>query len=107
MTEDDLSVNWLEYFGPDEMEVNVDNVRKVFQKKSYSLRPNGRFAVLRVGVAKTAIEATYGNLLQFEHEPWDDDPSHSAIRGYSQGDFMIATELAALASEQGLYEAIV
>ena len=104
---DDLSVNWLEYFGTRDMEKNIDSIRTAFRAKNYSLRRNGRFAVLNVRIAKAAIEASCSRSLRFEHDPKEDDLSHSAIRGYSGRDLIVATELAALAKERTLYAAVV
>ena len=50
-----LSAKWLEYFDTLDLTIAVNEVRKAFLDKGYRLRQNGRFAVLNVGAAKTAV----------------------------------------------------
>ncbi len=102
-----LSVNWLEYFGHPDLDVAIDRVRAVFQKKDYRVVRNGRFAVLNVGAVKTAAHEATGPALQVEHLPSNVDGSHAGILGYSAEDFAIATELAALVGSKDLHPAVI
>ena len=91
--EDHLSVNWLEYFGTFDLDTAVAHVRTAFRAKGYSIRPNGRFSVLRVGSAKEAVSAASGHPSRIEHLPLDNDASHSGIFGYRPNDLAVAAEL--------------
>ena len=104
--EDYLSVNWLEYFGETELSATVERVRGVFHSKGFTLRPNGRFAVLNVGAAKTGAHEAVKRTLSINHLPCSDDPSHSGILGYSSEDLAVAVELAALVTPQDVHLAI-
>jgi hypothetical protein len=104
--EDHLSVNWLEYFGETELNAAVERVREVFHSKGFTLRPNGRFAVLNVEAARTAVHEAVGRTLNIDHLPLSDDPSHSGILGYSSEDLAVAVELAALITPQDIHQAV-
>ena len=58
--EEYLSANWLEYFGEPASDTNIDRVRTVFCEKGFRVLRNGRFAVLNVGAAKTAVHEGVG-----------------------------------------------
>ncbi len=98
--ESSLSVNWLEYFGPDR-DLAIQEIRQVIQ---ISLRPNGRFAVLGVAAAKEAIIAA-GNSPDVFSDPQPGDPSHASIGGYTSDDFDVAVELKALITHHDVYPA--
>lgn len=104
--ENHLSVNWLEYFNETELNAAVERVREVFHSKGFTLRPNGRFAVLNVEAAKTAVHEAVGRTLNIDHLPLSDDPSHSGILGYSSEDLAVAVELAALITPQDIHQAV-
>ena len=70
-----LSVNWLECLDQPDIATAIEQVRKTFTEKGFSLRPKDRFAVLNVGAIKTAVQAGAGLSLQVLHEPVDDDVS--------------------------------
>ena len=104
--EDHLSVNWLEYFDETEVNAAIERVREVFCSKDFTLRPNGRFAVLNIEAAKTAVHEAVGRTLDIDHLPLSDDPSHSGILGYSSEDLAVAVELAALITPQDIHQAV-
>ena len=104
--EDHLSVNWLEYFDETELNAAVERVRGVFRSKGFQVRPNGRFAVLNVGVAKTAVHEAVGRTLNIDHLPLSDDESHAGILGYTSEDLAVAIELAALVTSQDVHPAV-
>lgn len=104
--EDHLSVNWLEYFRTPELATAIQLVRGAFQDKAYRLRPGGRFAVFRCGVAKLAVGDGTGSLLSIEHLPLADDPSHAGVFGYGVDDFEVAVELAAVVRRQDVHPAV-
>ena len=93
-----LSVNWLEYFGPDR-DLSIQEIRQVIQ---ICLRPNGRFAVLGVAAAKEAIIAA-GSSPKLFSDPQPDDPSHASIAGYTSDEFDVAVELKALITHHDVY----
>ena len=94
-----LSVNWLEYFGPDQ-EISIQEIRQIIR---ITLRPNGRFAVLGVAAAKEAVIAGGGRSPEVTSNPSPNDPSHASIAGYTIDDFLVAVELKALVSQQDVY----
>ena len=104
--EEYLSVNWLEYFGEPTLVTAVERIRAVFSEKGYRVSRNGRFAVLNIGDAKTAVEEATGRAVNFDYLPLDDDPSHAGIRGYTADDLAIAVELAALLIPQNVHSVI-
>ncbi len=104
--EEHLSVNWLEYFDETDLNAAVERVREVFRSKDFQVRPNGRFAVLNVGVVKTAIHEVVGRRLDIDHLPLSDDKSHAGILGYASEDLAVAVELAALVTSQDVHPAI-
>ena len=103
--EEYLSVNWLEFFGEPALDAAVDSVRSVFAQKSYRVAPNGRFAVLNIGAAKTAAYESVGRALRIDYLPLSDDQSHAGILGYTSDDLAVAIELAALVAQQDLHQA--
>lgn len=92
-TEHHLSVNWLEYFDSPHLGAAVERVREAFRRKGYGLRRNGRFAVLGIGEAKSAVAEAIGHLGRVEHLPVDDDESHAGLFGYTADDLAVAVEL--------------
>lgn len=96
-----LSVNWLEYFGPDR-EPAIQEIRQVIR---ITLRPNGRFAVLGVAAAKEAVIAGGGSSPDLFSNPHPNDPSHASLSGYTIDDFDVAVELKALVSHHDVHPA--
>ena len=105
--EEYLSVNWLEYFGEIDLGAAVERVREVFRSKNYQVRPNGRFAVLNVGAAKTTVREGLDQSLRINHLSLDDDESHSGILGYTSQDLAVAVELRALVTRQDVHAAVI
>ena len=104
--EDYLSVNWAESLGAPDLPAAVERIREVFRRKNYALRANGRFAVLNVGAAKTAVQEGIGFPLRFDHLPLGDDQSHAGIFGYTSDDLAVAAELAVLVAPQNVHRAV-
>ena len=71
-----------------------------------SFVPRGRFVVLHVGAAKTAVLDATGKTLRIDNLPFKDDPSHAGILGYSSDDLMVALELKALVRDRDVYHAV-
>ena len=88
------------------MTTAVERVREAFQNKNYQLKRDGRFAVLNVSAAKTAVSGATGHSLRINHIPFSDDPSHSGILGYASDDLAVAVELAALLTPQDVHPAV-
>lgn len=108
-SDDHLSVNWLEFFGLDDHNAAMAQLRAAFDTKGYTLRPNGRFAVLNVGDAKTAINAADLHVtLDIKHWPIDEppDPSHSGIFGYEAAELAVAVELKALVTQDKVHPGV-
>ena len=105
--EEYLSVNWLEYVDSSSLETAVMRVRRAFIRKEYRLRRNGRFAVVGVGAARTAVKETVGRLGRVEHLPFDTDKSHAGLFGYTSDDLAVAVELRALVQCEDVYPALV
>lgn len=104
--EDHLSVNWLQYFAAPDLDAAVARVREVFRDKGYRLRPNGRFAVVRVGAALAAVAEAVGRRGRVEHLPLEDDESHAGLFGYSADDLAVAVELRALIQREHVHPAV-
>jgi len=95
--EEYLSVNWLEYLDSADRSSQIRNLQWVYASK-LRVGANARIAVLNVGSlrAKVEQESPGRHTLRVEHEPEEDDPSHSGIYGLPQDD-EIAAELLAQA----------
>ena len=100
-----LSVNWLEHCGPPDLEAAVGQVRTQFLGRGSRLSRNGRFAVLNVGAAKTAVHQRLQRRLEIDHRPLDHDDTHAGIHGYSSEDLAVAAELA-LTIQDTVYPAV-
>ena len=105
--EEYLSVNWLEFFGTQDLAAAVELVREAFHCKRYRVRRNGRFAVVNVGAALAAIAEADGRRGRVEHIPLENDESHAGLYGYAAGDLAVAVELRALIQTQHVHPAIV
>ena len=104
--EQHLSVNWLEHGGTRDVEDAMQQVRSGFVSRGYRLRGNGRFAVLDVGLTRTAVRQALGHLLRIDHLPLDDDQSHAGIHGYTSDDLAVAVEIKALLSTRTVHPAV-
>lgn len=92
-----VSVNWLEYFNKSSIPEAISELRPVFAKKFQNIRASARFAVLNIQKAQRMVqEGTDGKESVFgTHEPMDDDPSHSGLRGMTQDNYRLIAELVA------------
>ncbi len=107
--EEHLSVNWLEYFEKPDLDQAIDCVRQAFLNKGYTIRANGRFAVLRVGEVKMVISDVSPYPAKVERQPKEDDRSHCGVFGYTGGisrDRLIAAKLARLVHAKDVHPAI-
>ena len=102
--DDYLSVNWLDYFGDHDIE--IERVREAFHRKGYRLRKNGRFAEISVGAAIAAVAEVVGRPGWVEHLPEDDDESHAGLHGYVESDLAVAVELRALIQHEHICPAV-
>ena len=101
--EEYLSVNWLESFGRLSRRDAVNRVRTRMTANGFTLRDNGRFAVLRVGAVKR-VRPVVGDIeLSVEHMPTVDDDSHCGVRGYTEDDEAVAARLAGLLTEDDIH----
>lgn len=70
-----LSVNWMECFRKSvSVEEQTAEIRTALIKKGFQLKPDGRFARLRVGTVKKRIQNA-----EVKHIPEPEDPSHAGI----------------------------
>ena len=104
--EEYLSVNWLEYFETPDLGAAVERVREAFRRKRYRVRSNGRFAVVNVGAALTAVADAVGRRGRVDHIPLEDDESHAGLFGYAADDLAVAVELRALIRLEHVHAAI-
>ena len=104
--EGSLSVNWLEYFATGDLSTAIDLIRAAFHDRGFSLRPNGRFAVLNVAEVN-AVGQENSTPLLVQHDPRSDDGSHASILGVSEDDLLIAVALAQLVRRENVYPAVV
>lgn len=103
---DHLSVNWLEFLSRDKWDNQIQCLREVFRAKGYTLRKNGRFAVLNVGRSIQAVETSVGYGIAFRHWPEENNESHSGIFGYTHDDLAVALELRSVVAEDDIYPAV-
>ena len=101
-----LSTNWLEYLNEPDLPSSVQRVRAAFRNKGYTLRQQGRFAILNVGAAKSAALQATGKTLRIDHLPLKDDQSHAGILGYTEDDLAVAVELKALVRDKDVHLAV-
>ena len=104
--EEYLSVNWIEYFDTPDPGAAVERVREAFRFKRYRVRRNGRFAVVNVGAALTAVAEAVGRRGRVDHIPLDDDESHAGLFGYGADDLAVAVELRALIRPEHVHPAV-
>ena len=95
-----MSVNWLEYFETRDIDASIKHVASAFVDKGYTIKPSGSFAILEVGTARRIVEDLHNTMLNFEHLPEPNDPSHAGITGYGSEDIAIATELSDLVGRE-------
>ena len=103
--EEYLSVNWLEYLEPRDLDGAISEVRARFQSRGYRLKPSGRFVILNVGHCRESATRIQRQV-QFERQPLEDDGSHAAIVGIREDDFALATEFTRLVGRRDIYPAI-
>jgi len=83
--EDELSVNWLEFFNKSCHE-NIDLVRGAYITKGFDLRKNGRFAELNIEEITRLVKEGTKELdenvsLVVKHTAKKDDLSHASLYG--------------------------
>ncbi len=75
--ENELSVNWLDFFENCNKEQQLDKVRESSQMY---MNKNGLLAEMNVGITKNQLVGELESI-SFKHKPCDDDPSHSEVLG--------------------------
>lgn len=81
-----LSVNWLESFHIADRPTQLEGVRATLAGKGFGVSPNGRFAILNVGIASQHVMEQQGLRLLFQLLGQAHDPSHCGIFGYGHPD---------------------
>ena len=100
-----LRVNWLECFDP-RLEVAVNRVRDALLEQGTPLRPNGRFALLDIGMVKAAVKRSLGRSLHVNQLAPDADPSGAAIIGNPDDGLIVAAEIKALVRHNRVRRAV-
>jgi hypothetical protein len=105
--ENALSVNWLEYLGLEDRNLEIQEIRKVFVAKGWNLRPEARFTVLNVGETKAHVrqESDDNRVLPILHHPSLKDDSHSRIYNVPRDDPAIGDMIAELIEDEAIYPA--
>jgi len=87
--EQDLSVNYLEFFNCPNREIAINRVKETIDLK---LQPGSKFAVMNVGNVKKRVseETTDKRKLKIVHTPSPNDPSHSQISNLDPDNELIA-----------------
>ena len=91
-------MNWLEVFSGCQM-VALHCIR-CFYGKTFTLRANGRFVVLKTQHVKDVISAL-GHVPEVFSTPTAEDPSHILVTGFDPDPMQVATDLTTLANEHG------
>jgi hypothetical protein len=93
--EEYLSVNWLECLAIADRSAQIRNLQGVYASK-LQVGAAARITVLSVGSlrAKVQQESPDQRTLSVQHEPEENDPSHSGIFGFTQDDEIVAELLA-------------
>lgn len=100
-----LSVNWLECFEGQSVDVNIQHVRKEL-RKHYKTKKSGKLAVLNVGAAKRATKTTNKVDISVGRDPQDGYRSHACVGGYSTTNNEVATTLSEMVGEGDMYHAV-
>ena len=105
--EEFLSVNWTEFLVRSNVPEAVSMLRKIFLDTGYSIKKDGRIAVLGVKDIKIAISEV-ACTPQIKHDPKRDNCSHSAIY-IETNRYTAAQVLARLSSHksENVYPAII
>ena len=103
---DHLSVNWLEFLGPNNRDVCLAQVRQAISATGYQLRPSGRLAVLNVGQAKQKVRSSAQIEIRVLYCPEGGNNSHSGIFDYSSEDYQVALDLQTLLAPLDIFPAV-
>lgn len=99
-----LSVFWLEYFAAANLNDAIGELRSTIDEQgTLTLKRNGRFAVINIGLAKRAVRTAGGVELAVEHAPTTDAPAHAEISGINS--FRLAHALRSLVTREDMYPA--
>lgn len=100
-----LSVNWLDHLDSKDLDAAIEGVPREFNLQNYSVRFNGRFAVLNVGRCRR-VSIYIKRPIKFINLQLDNSISHAGMVGIQQGDFSLATEIISLIDDQNVHPAI-
>lgn len=79
--EEYLSCNWLEYLKKPDRSAEIREVCRVLRNKKFTLKNNGRIAVLNVGEVILHVKEILSIPLSILHMGGKEDPSYSGIYG--------------------------
>ena len=103
---DHLSVNWLEYYQPDDKDDSVAQIRQGFLDREYELKLDGRFAVLNVDKARHQVKIGAGIDIRILHWPENSNESHSGIFDYTSENLQVALDLKSIVTAGDVYPAL-
>lgn len=100
-----LSVIWVEHFGDAGSEKTFDDLRRSVGA-NLTLRRNGRFAVINIGRARSAVATEPDQQVRIRHAPLDDFPSHAEISGLEHESPRLSRALQKLVGERDMHPAL-
>lgn len=101
-----LSVNWLEFYQSNHKDECIPEIRQEYLNNNYTLRANGRFAVLNVGESIDKNRLSDVPDIQILYWPENGYQSHSGIFGYTPEDFQVALDLVSLVTSGDVYPVV-
>jgi len=92
VSEESLSVNWLEFLNCLSRKREIAELRNIYSKKFTKVGGRAQIAVLNVGEIREKVltESPDRRNLKVLHDPEVNDPSHSGIYNLKQDDELIA-----------------
>ena len=104
VTENNLSVNWLEHLECDHREGEIIAIQKIYNAK-LNVKAKERIAVINVGDTRRKVlsESLDNRSLLFLHDPEENDPSHSGIYNIKNDDIIIAELMLSTVTQDNIY----
>ena len=101
-----LSVNWLEFYESNNKGECISRIRQEYLDNGYTLRKNGRFAVLNVGNSLDKNRSSTAPDIRFLYWPQNGYVSHSGIFGYTSEHYQAALDLSSLVTPENVHLAV-
>lgn len=103
----DPSFNRLQFYKTSNVSRAIERIRQEYEDIGFGLSRCGRFVILNVGKAKTAVTRAAGVQLSFCYDPKPKQDSHALIQGLPQDmheEYRVATILKQMVSKSEIYE---